>query len=58
VVQRTDCDAFSACRELDPKFADALEQAADAGVEVLVYGTSMATSGISLSTPLPWRRLA
>ena len=56
VVQRTDCDAFSACRELDPKFADALERAADAGVEVLVYGTSMATSAISLSTPLPWRR--
>lgn len=56
VVQRTDCDAFSACRELDPKFADGLERAADAGVEVLVYGCAMSPQAITLERPITWKR--
>jgi sugar fermentation stimulation protein A len=56
VVQRTDCDGFSACRDLDPKFADGLEAAANAGVEVLVYGTEIGTEAIRLGGALPWRR--
>ncbi len=56
VVQRTDCDAFSACRDLDPKFADSLEQAADAGVEVLVYSCAMGRDAISLGRPIAWSR--
>lgn len=56
VVQRTDCDTFSACRDLDPKFADALEQAADAGVEVLVYSCEMGRDAISLDRPIAWTR--
>ena len=55
-VQRTDCDAFAACADLDPKFAAALEQAADAGVEVLVYGCSISPEAIVLDRPMPWRR--
>ena len=55
-VQRTDCDAFAACADLDPKFADALERAADAGVEVLVYGCEISSEAISLDRRIPWRR--
>ncbi len=58
VVQRTDCDAFSACHDLDPAFATALERAADAGVEVLVYGCEMSPAAIRVARPLTWRRVA
>lgn len=56
VVQRQDCDAFSACRDLDPKFAAALERAADAGVEVLVYRCAMGTDAVRLDRRIPWIR--
>jgi len=56
VIQRTDCDAFSACHELDPTFATALERAADAGVEVLVYGCEMSPAAIRVAWRLDWRR--
>jgi len=57
VVQRMDCEAFSACRELDPAFAAGLEQAADAGVGVLVYACDMRLEGITLERPIPWVNL-
>ncbi|MGR4863032.1 DNA/RNA nuclease SfsA [Caulobacter sp. LARHSG274] len=56
VVQRSDCDAFSACAELDPAFAKALDRAADAGVEVLVYGCEMGSEAIRLSRRMVWKR--
>jgi sugar fermentation stimulation protein A len=56
VVQRTDCDAFSACHDLDPAFAVALERAADAGLEVLVYGCEMSPAAIRVARRLDWRR--
>ena len=56
VVQRTDCDAFSACADLDPAFAAGLEVAADAGVEVLIYTCAMSTDTISLDHRIEWRR--
>lgn len=55
-VQRADCETFSACRDLDPGFAAALEDAADAGVEVLVYRCQMSAAGIALDRRIPWRR--
>jgi sugar fermentation stimulation protein A len=55
-VQREDCEAFSACRDIDPKFATALDEAADAGVEVLIYGCEMSVERIGLSWPMAWRR--
>jgi sugar fermentation stimulation protein A len=58
VVQRTDCDAFSACHELDPMFARGLDHAADAGVEVLVYGCGIDVEGVRLGGRLPWVRSA
>lgn len=56
VVQRTDCDAFASCRDLDPAFALGLERAAGAGVEVLVYACDVRLEGVTISHPLPWRR--
>jgi sugar fermentation stimulation protein A len=57
VVQRTDCDAFSACADLDPAFAAGLEAAADVGVEVLVYACSMSPQAVTIERRLPWVRL-
>jgi sugar fermentation stimulation protein A len=57
VVQRTDCEAFSACADLDPAFAAGLEAAADAGVEVLVYACAMCPEAVTIERRLPWLRL-
>ena len=56
VVQRTDCDAFAACHDLDPAFARGLDQAAGAGVEVLVYACDVAVGAVTVSHALPWAR--
>jgi sugar fermentation stimulation protein A len=56
VVQRSDCSAFSACHDLDPKFAAGLERAADAGVEVMVYSCHMDVTGVRIAAPIPWAR--
>ena len=56
VVQRTDCDAFSACHDLDPAFARGLNEAADAGVEVLVYACDVATTGVKITRQVQWAR--
>ena len=56
VVQRMDCDAFSACAELDPMFAAALERSADAGVEVLVYACDVGVQGVTITRRLAWAR--
>jgi sugar fermentation stimulation protein A len=56
VVQRTDCEAFAACHELDPAFGRGLDQAADAGVEILVYACDLSTAGVRIVRPIPWAR--
>ena len=55
VVQRTDCEAFTACRDLAPAFAAGLDHAAVAGVEVLIYACDMSTDAIRIARRLPWR---
>ena len=55
-VQRTDCEAFAACHDLDPAFARGLDQAARAGVEVLIYGCDLTTEGVSLGRRMTWRQ--
>lgn len=57
-VQRTDCTAFKTCEDIDPAFAFGLEEAADAGVEVLVYACAVTTGGVAVSHRIDWRRLA
>ena len=54
VVQRTDCDRFTACRDLDPAYATALDHAADHGVEVLCYACQVAPEGVRVARPVPW----
>jgi len=56
VVQRTDCQTFTACHDLDPAFARGLDQAADAGVEVLVYSCDVAVAGVKIARRIPWSR--
>jgi sugar fermentation stimulation protein A len=58
VVQRTDCDAFSACAELDPAYARGLEAAAEAGVEVLAYRCAITPERVALAGRVPWARAA
>jgi sugar fermentation stimulation protein A len=54
VIQRTDCDAFSACAELDPAYAKGLTEAATRGVEVLAYACEITTEAVRIATPVPW----
>lgn len=56
VVQRTDCEAFTACHDLDPTFARGLDQAADTGVEVLVYACDVTLPGVKIARRIPWSR--
>ena len=55
VIQRTDCDVFAACAELDPKYAAGLIDAAKAGVEVLCYACHIGADAIRITHAIPWR---
>jgi sugar fermentation stimulation protein A len=54
VIQRTDCDAFEACAELDPAYAAGLVEAAAAGVEVLAYRCAITPEGVTLADRVRW----
>jgi sugar fermentation stimulation protein A len=54
VVQRGDCDRFACAADLDPAFANGLDMAARAGVEVLVYRCDVGLEAITLTRSLPW----
>ncbi|MBX3485935.1 DNA/RNA nuclease SfsA [Phenylobacterium sp.] len=54
VIQRTDCDAFSACPDLDPAYAKGLVEAAAAGVEVLAYRCAISPERVALADRVPW----
>ena len=54
VIQRTDCDHFAACAELDPVYAAELQKAAAAGVEVLCYACDISVDAIRITRRLPW----
>jgi sugar fermentation stimulation protein A len=56
VIQRMDCEAFSACADLDPAFARGLEAAASAGVEVMAWSCEVQACGVRIVRPLPWQR--
>jgi sugar fermentation stimulation protein A len=54
VIQRTDCDRFAACADLDPTYARALDAAAAAGVEVLCYACDISPTHVRIARRLPW----
>ena len=56
VIQRTNCDAFAACHDLDPAYAKGLTAAADAGVEVLAYACDVAVGGVKIARRIAWSR--
>jgi sugar fermentation stimulation protein A len=56
VVQRTDCETFTACADLDPTYAAGLDAAADAGVEVLVYVCDITPGAVTIARRIPWAR--
>jgi sugar fermentation stimulation protein A len=56
VIQRMDCEAFSACADLDPAFARGLDAAATAGVEVMAWSCEVGSGGVRITRPLPWQR--
>lgn len=55
VIQRTDCDAFAACADLDPAYARGLTEAAASGVEVLAYRCAISPETVALADRIPWR---
>ncbi|MDB5465842.1 MAG: sfsA, partial [Phenylobacterium sp.] len=55
VIQRTDCDEFEACRDLDPAYAAGLQDAAAQGVEVLCYDCDISPEAIRVARRIPWR---
>ncbi|HEY5106232.1 MAG TPA: DNA/RNA nuclease SfsA [Caulobacteraceae bacterium] len=54
VIQRTDCNRFAACADLDSTYAVALIAAARAGVEVLCYACEISEQEIRIAGRLPW----
>jgi sugar fermentation stimulation protein A len=54
VIQRTDCDAFSACADLDPAYAEGLTEAAARGVEVLAYACDISPAAVTIAGRVPW----
>lgn len=53
VVQRTDCDRFAACADLDPLFARTLGEVAAQGVEIYAYACEIQATQVRLSHRLP-----
>lgn len=51
-VNLTDISAVRACKEIDPNYASALQQAKQAGVKIIAYGCTISPSAISITKPL------
>jgi len=54
VIQRNDAHAFRAAAHIDPHFAAALEDAARAGVRVMVRLCDVALDRVTLGPAVPW----
>jgi len=53
LVQRTDCDRFSFAQDLAPKYAEAAQEAHNAGVEFLCYDCDISLEQICIASRLP-----
>ncbi|GAA5444034.1 sugar fermentation stimulation protein A [Microbulbifer sp. NBRC 101763] len=54
-VQHSGIESVEAAREIDPAYADALDSAVSAGVQVLAYKAQLGASEIVLAQELPFR---
>ena len=54
LIQRTDADKFALAADIDPNYAEAFQQAKDAGVEAIAYICDITTEKITISRPLPF----
>lgn len=52
IVQRNDCHTLRPAEDTDPVYAQALRDAAKAGVDVLAYACDVSTDGIVVTTPM------
>jgi sugar fermentation stimulation protein A len=53
LVQRQDAESFAIAADIDPVYAEGLQAARKAGVEVLCYGCKLSKSEIRIESPLP-----
>ena len=53
-VQHTGIDHVSVARDIDPTYADELDKALEAGVEVIAWGAEMSSETITLTRPVPF----
>lgn len=51
LIQRTDADGFTIAADIDPTYAERLENARKNGVEVVAYGCSVSPKKITISGP-------
>ena len=54
-IQRADGSHFEPARAIDPAYADGLEKAHAAGVEILAYRADVSPTGIHLAEPVAWK---
>ncbi len=52
LTQREDCDTFTVADDIDPTYAEALETAMAAGVEVICYKCKLTPREITVASPL------
>jgi sugar fermentation stimulation protein A len=52
IVQRNDCHTLRPAEDTDPVYAQALRDAAKAGVDVLAYACDVSTDGIVVTKPM------
>jgi sugar fermentation stimulation protein A len=53
LIQRGDCDSFSPAADIDPAYASALREAAEAGVKICAYRAGITKRGIEIERPIP-----
>lgn len=54
LVQRQDSGSFAIAGDVDPTYAEALEKALKAGVEVVCYGCTLSPREIKIASPIPF----
>lgn len=52
IAQRSDAPSFRAAADIDPRYAQALQQAVVAGVEVLCYSCDVSPAGVTVTAPV------